>query len=360
VRIDTGIPMNDWKAAGAAARAAEDAGFDGVITAEIDHDPLIPLAFAAIATERIDLGTGILVAFPRSPMVVAGSAWDLHAASGGRFHLGLGAQVKGHNERRFSVPWSPPAPRLREYIHSLRAIWRCWEHGEPLHFEGDHYRFTLMTPEFSPRPTGLGPIPISIAAVGPAMMRLAARHCDGVRLHGFATRRYLEKVALPKVEEGLRVAGRDRSRFEIWGGGFIATGPDEAAVARALEEVRYRVAFYASTRSYHGVLAVHGWEELGLKLHAMSKRGEWQKLAAEVPDDVVRTFAAVGTYDEIPGAIAERFGGLVDSVTLGFPASAEEGRVREVIGRIQEIPNAFEAHDPSWPTAGLRGPGADR
>jgi len=348
VRIDTGIPMNDWKAAGAAARAAEDAGFDGVITAEIDHDPLIPLAFAAIATERIDLGTGILVAFPRSPMVVAGSAWDLHAASGGRFHLGLGAQVKGHNERRFSVPWSPPAPRLREYIHSLRAIWRCWEHGEPLHFEGDHYRFTLMTPEFSPRPTGLGPIPISIAAVGPAMMRLAARHCDGVRLHGFATRKYLEETAVPLLSEGLARSGRKRSNFEIWGGGFIATGPDEEAVRKEMEFVRYRVAFYGSTRSYHGVFAAHGWEDLGTKLHGMSKRGEWKQMAAEVPDEVVRTFAAVGTWDEIPEAIAERFGGLVDTVTLSFPPDTDRDRVQQVVRDVAAIPAEFQERVGAW------------
>lgn len=348
MRIDTGIPMNDWKAAGAAARAAEDAGFDGVITAEIDHDPLIPLAFAAIATERIDLGTGILVAFPRSPMVVAGSAWDLHAASGGRFHLGLGAQVKGHNERRFSVPWSPPAPRLREYIHSLRAIWRCWEHGEPLHFEGDHYRFTLMTPEFSPRPTGLGPIPISIAAVGPAMMRLAARHCDGVRLHGFATRKYLEETAVPLLSEGLARSGRKRSNFEIWGGGFIATGPDEEAVRKEMEFVRYRVAFYGSTRSYHGVFAAHGWEDLGTKLHGMSKRGEWKQMAAEVPDEVVRTFAAVGTWDEIPEAIAERFGGLVDTVTLSFPPDTDRDRVQQVVRDVAAIPAEFQERVGAW------------
>jgi probable F420-dependent oxidoreductase len=340
--------MDDWRAAGPAAKAAEDAGFDGVVTAEIDHDPMIPLAFAATATERIGLGTGIVVAFPRSPMVVAGSAWDLQANSRGRFHLGLGAQVKGHNERRFSVPWSAPAPRLREYIQSLRAIWRCWEHGEPLQFEGDHYHFTLMTPEFAPRPTGLRPIPISIAAVGPAMMRLAARHCDGVRLHGFATRSYLEQVAMPRLAEGLSESGRPRSTFEIWGGGFVAMGSDEEAVRREMEGVRYRVAFYGSTRSYHGVFAVHGWEELGMKLHAMSKRGEWKQMAAEVSDDVVRSFAAVGTYDEIAKAIEERFGGLVDTVTLSFPPDTDRDRVQQLVRDVRAIPSAFQEHPADW------------
>jgi probable F420-dependent oxidoreductase len=248
-------------------------------------------------------------------MVVAGTSWDLHAQSGGRFRLGLGSQVKGHNERRFSVPWSAPVPRLREYIESLRAIWRCWEKKEPLRYEGEHYRFTLMTPEFSPRPTGLPPIPVSIAAVGPDMQKLAGRVCDGVRLHGFATRKYVEEVALPQIEAGLRQSGRTRAQFEVWGGGFVVTGADEAELAKALEVARYRVAFYGSTRSYHGVLALHGWEALGAELHEMSKRGQWDAMAKRVPDEVVRTFAAVGTHAELADAIEERFGGLTDTVT---------------------------------------------
>lgn len=343
MRVETGIPLNDWRAIGPAAQRAEEAGFDGVVSYEIQNDPFIPLAFAALATKRVQLGTAIAVAFPRSPMVVANLAWDLHTQSSGRFVLGLGTQVKGHNERRFSVPWSAPAPRLREYVESLRAIWRTWQTGEPLAYEGRHYRFTLMTPEFAPPANDLPPIPVTIAAVGPAMLRLAGRVCDGVRLHGFATRAYLEQVALPQVEEGLAAAGRSRESFELWGGGFIVTGADEAAVARQLEETRYRVAFYGSTRSYHGVLAVHGWEDLGHKLHQLSKQGRWQEMAREVPDEVVRTFAAVGSYAELGKAIEARFGGLTDSITLGFPADTPAGLVREVLQDVRRIPCAFRA-----------------
>jgi probable F420-dependent oxidoreductase len=348
MRVETTIPMNDWRAVAAAARAAEAAGFDGLASFDIANDPFVPLAFAAVATERIELGTGIAVAFPRSPMVVAQIALDLHRESGGRFRLGLGSQVKGHNERRFSVPWSAPVPRLREYVESLRAIWRCWERGEPLRYEGEHYRFTLMTPEFSPPPSGLPPIPVSVAAVGPAMMKLAGRICDGVRLHGFATRKYLEEVAVPKIREGLRANPRDRSRFDIWGGGFVVTGADEAELQKSMDEIRYRIAFYGSTRSYHGVLAVHGWEELGLELHAMSKRGQWREMAQRVPDEVVRTFAAVGTHDAIAGAIEERFGGISDTVALGFPAHTDPGRVREIVQDVQRIPSAFEGYAREW------------
>ncbi|MDH3210889.1 MAG: TIGR03617 family F420-dependent LLM class oxidoreductase [Myxococcales bacterium] len=348
MRVETGLPLDDWRAVADAARAAEAAGFDGLASFDISNDPFVPLAFAAVATERIGLGTGIVVAFPRSPMVVALTSIDLHRESRGRFHLGLGSQVKGHNVRRFGVPWSAPVPRLREYVESLRAIWRCWEREEPLRYEGDHYRFTLMTPEFAPPPTGLPPIPVSIAAVGPAMMKLAGRICDGVRLHGFATRKYLEEVALPKVEEGLRENPRARSQFDVWGGGFIVTGADEAELQKALDATRYRIAFYGSTRSYHGVLAIHGWEELGLELHAMSKRGRWQEMAARVPDEVVRTFAAVGTHDEITRAIEERFGGLSDSVALGFGAGTDPGLVREIVQDVRRIPAAFEGYSRDW------------
>ena len=348
MRVETGIPLDNWRKVSDAARRAEEAGFDGLLTAEIAHDPFMPLGFAALATERVRLATAIAVCFPRSPMVVAGTAWDLQEQSGGRFVLGLGAQVKGHNERRFSVPWSAPVPRLREYVESLRAIWQAWEKGEELNYEGKHYRFTLMTPEFAPRPTGLPRIPVTIAAVGPAMIKLAGRICDGVRLHGFATREYLEQIALPMLDEGLAESGRKRSEFEIWGGGFVATGPDEEAVQKQLEWVRYRLAFYGSTRSYHTVFAVHGWEDLGMKLHAMSKQGRWKEVAAEVPDEVVHTFAAVATHENLSPAIEKRFGGLVDSVTLEFDGATDISERRDIVQDIRRIGNEFRAFPSGW------------
>lgn len=354
MKVNTGIPLDDWRSVPAAAKRAEALGFDGIMTAEIAHDPFAPLVLAATATERIELGTGIVVAFPRSPMVVANTAWDLQAESRGRFSLGLGSQVKGHNQRRFSLPWSPPVPRLQEYIESLRAIWRCWQDNEKLEYLGEHYRFTLMTPEFSPKPSGQKPTPISIAAVGPAMMRLAGRVCDGVKLHGFATRPYLEKVSLPEIDKGLASSGRKRENFEIWGGGFIATGPDDEAVAKEMEWVRYRVAFYGSTRSYQGAFEEHGWEDLGQKLHRMSVAGEWDQMAAQVPDDVVREFAACATWDDLPEAIEKRFGGLTDNVSISLPADIDPDLARDLIRKIQNIPSAFVGHRLDWPPAGKK------
>jgi probable F420-dependent oxidoreductase len=239
-------------------------------------------------------------------------------------------------------------PRLREYVQALRAIWRAWETGGPLRFEGRHYRFTLMTPNFTPRSQGQPMVPVTIAAVGPHALRLAGEIADGVRLHGFCTRKYLENAVLPRLEEGLRAGGRRREHFEMTGGGFIATGPDAAAVARAFEWVRYRVAFYASTPAYWPVLAPHGLEELGAKLNAMTKAGQWDRIAAEVPDDVVHLFAAVGTHAEIADAIARRFGGAVDGIYAraadGDPAFLPSDLLKD----IQRIPGAFTGHHTSF------------
>jgi probable F420-dependent oxidoreductase len=342
MRVFVTLPMKDWREAGPAAQAAQAAGFDAVMTVEVGHDAFTPLAFAALATERVELTTSIAVAFPRSPTVLASQAWDLQANSRGRFVLGLGSQVKGHNERRFGIPWSPPAPRMREYVQALRAIWRCWETGEKLRYEGEHYRLTLMTPEFSPEPTGLPMLPVAIAAVGPAMLRVVGEVADGVRLHPLCSRRYLEEVCLPRIQEGMRRSGRKRERFDVHGGGFVATGPDAASVAKAMDWVRSRVAFYGSTRTYMPILELHGLQDLGLKLHDMSVHGRWNEMAAQVPDDVVRIFAACGTYDEIAAAIGVRFGGGADSIDLNFPPGTAPGLVHELVADIRRIPHTFQ------------------
>jgi probable F420-dependent oxidoreductase len=232
MRVFTTLPQEDLRKVASAARAIEAEGYDGVASMENRHDPFLALAIAGTASERIELHTSVAIAFARSPMAVAAVGWDLAGATDGRFVIGLGSQVRAHNERRFSVLWTPPAPRMREYVQALRAIWRCWKSGERLNYEGQHYRFTLMTPGFTPEPIAAPPPPVTIAAVGPAMLKVAAEECDGVKLHGFCTRKYLEDVVIPRIAEGLVKAGRRRKNFEIAGGGFLATGPDDAAVAR--------------------------------------------------------------------------------------------------------------------------------
>jgi probable F420-dependent oxidoreductase len=342
MRVSIGLPVADWQACAAVARQAEEDGADVITASELKHDPFIPLAFAAMATTRVALVPSVAIAFARSPMVIANQSWDLHRHSRGRFVVGLGSQIKAHNERRFSTPWIAPAARLGEYVEALRAIFRCWETGEKLNYHGKYYNFSLMTPEFSPGPQGLPMPPIAMAAVGPLMLKTAARVADSVRLHSFATRDYLEKVVRPLLAQELAAAGKSFENFEITGGGFVATGPDAAAVSQAVEKVRYRVAFYGSTPAYRGVFDLHGVGDLGLKLTEMSKQGQWSQMAAQVPDDVLDLFVARATYDELPAAIAARYGGIIDTVSIEFAEGTSAATRRTTIEAIQQIPNTFE------------------
>jgi len=348
MRIVTTVPQEDLRQVANAARKAEVDGFSGLITLENRNDPFLAHAVAAIATSQIELGTAVAIAFARSPMAVAHASWDLQVASRGRFVLGLGPQVRAHNERRFSVAWSAPVPRLREYTQALRAIWRCWETGEKLNFEGEHYRFTLMTPNFIPPSLQLPMVPITLAAVGPYSLRLAGEVADGARLHPFCTRKYLEDSVLPRLGEGMAKSGRARENFEITGGGFLATGKDEAAVAKAVEWVRTRVAFYGSTPAYWPVLSAHGLDDLGRELNALSRQGKWEEMTARVSDDVVRLFAAVGTHVDIAARIAERFGGLVDTVYASTSAAVPSDLPAEAVAAVRAIPVSFRGYAMRW------------
>src|SRR6201996_927333 len=348
MRVFTNLPQRHWSEVPAAAQAAEQAGFDALMTVELGHDPLTPLAMAAMATTRVELTPSVAVAFPRSPTTLAQQAWDIHANSGGRFVLGLGSQVKGHNERRFGITWTAPAPRMRDYVMALRAVWKSWETRGKLDFDSPHYKLTLMTPDFSPEPTGLPMPAVTVAAVGEAMLRVAGQVGDGVRLHPLCSRAYLEQVCLPQMMEGMRRSGRSRLNFDVHGGGFVCTGPDDATVATEMEKARRRIGFYGSTRTYLPILALHGLEDLGAKLHRMSVEGRWDRMGAEISDDAVRIFAACGTYDALPAAIEQRFGGIADSVDIHFPAGIPAGLAKELVTEIQRIPHTFAGFNTNW------------
>ena len=310
MKVDGGVGFGFNREVGLSAKALEDAGYDGAWSAETAHDPFFPLLLAAQATERIELGTGIAVAFARSPMVLAQIANDLQIASEGRFLLGLGSQIKPHIEKRFSMPWSKPAARMREFILAMRAIWESWQNGTKLDFRGEFYTHTLMTPFFNPGPNPHGTPKVFLAGVGEKMTEVAGEVCDGFLAHGFTTERYLKEVTVPALERGLEKAGRKREDFEISYPAFVVT--DEKSDAA----VRQQLAFYGSTPAYRPVLELHGWGDLQTELNSLSKQGEWVQMAKLIDDDVRSAFAVEGTVQELPKKIVAKVGDVVDRVSF--------------------------------------------
>lgn len=318
-------------------RRLEEAGYDAAWTAETSHDPFLPHAVAAVSASGIELGTSIAVAFARSPMTTASAAHDLQVASRGRFILGLGSQVKPHITRRFSMPWGRPAPQMREYVQALRAIWASWNEGAPLRFEGEYYRHTLMTAMFRPEPSPYGPPRVFLAAVGPAMTRVAGEVTDGLIVHAFTTERYLREVTLPALGEGLALAGRSRGDVEVTCPGFVIFkgGPDEA---ERITAVRRQIAFYGSTPAYRPVLALHGWEDLADQLHALSVRkdeGRWARMGELIDDEVLNTFAVIGPPREAGAELTRRFRDIVDRVTVTAPAGLPADQLSGLIGSLR-------------------------
>ncbi|RAV01573.1 LLM class F420-dependent oxidoreductase [Mycolicibacter senuensis] len=300
-------------------RTAEQIGFDGVWSTEVSRDPFLPLVIAADRSATLQLGTAVAVAFARNPMSMAVAANDLHAISHGRFVLGLGTQIRAHVTRRFSMPWSAPAERMREYIEAMRAIWRAWESGEKLDFRGEHYQHTLMTPMFTPEPHPYGPPRVVVAAVGPKMTVVASEAADGLLVHGFTTARYLREVTMPVIDAGLAATGRVRGDFTISYPGLVATGSDERSFTEALRQVRRQIAFYGATPAYRAVLDLHGCGDLHTELHRLSKSGDWAAMTGLIDDEILGMFAVVGEPKTVAAEVVHRFDGLVDRFTLYTP-----------------------------------------
>lgn len=316
MKVDALTLAGDPAAAVAEARAAEERGYDGWFTAETAHDPFLAVGVTAAATTRIELGTAIAVAFARTPMDVAYSANDLQALTGGRFVLGLGSQVEPHVTKRFGMPWSHPAARMREFVLALRSIWDAWATGERLEVRGEFYRHTLMTPFFSPGPNPYGPPPVQLAAVGPRMTAVAGEVADGLLCHAFTTERYLREVTLPALATGAQRSGRDADELTVNLGVFVVSGYDDEQRDQAAAFVRGQIAFYGSTPAYRPVLALHGWEELATELNSLSRRGAWEEMAARIDEEVLDTFAVVGDPDELGARIVARYGDVVDRLSL--------------------------------------------
>jgi probable F420-dependent oxidoreductase len=336
VNLDIGLMTFDLPAVGEYCRRAENMGFGAVWSAETRHDPFLPLAVAAATTRRVGLGTAIAIAFARSPMILAHIAWDLQKASGGRFVLGLGSQVKAHNERRFSVPWSAPAPRLREVVAALRAIWTAWQRRAPLDFRGQSYRFDLMTPFFDPGPIEHSRIPVYLAGVNPQMCRVAGEIADGLHVHSFHSERYLRECVHPAVQEGLNRAGRSRADFTFRASTMVVLGDSAEERKRHARGVKQQIAFYASTRTYQPVLAAHGLEDLVPRLHARSLAGDWEGMTDLISDETLDLFAVSGPFEEIGDRIRERYRGLYDRTQLypSFQPSLEDPRWPAVLAGV--------------------------
>ncbi|MFZ3210631.1 MAG: TIGR03617 family F420-dependent LLM class oxidoreductase [Terriglobales bacterium] len=338
MRLDVGISDYDLQAVPEYARKAEAIGYDCLWTSETQHDPFLPLAVATTATSSIKIGTSIAVAFPRSPMVIAYTAWDLQKASAGRFILGLGSQVKAHNQRRFSVKFESPGPKLREVVLALRAIWECWQQRTPLRFKGEFYTFDLMTPFFNPGPIAHPKIPVFIAGVNRYMCRMAGEVCDGLHVHPLHTAKYLRECVHPAVEEGLRASGRSRQDFAYATASFVVVGDTERERAQNAEAVKQQIAFYASTRTYEPVLAAHGWEGTAQELHEKSLEGDWAGMTRLITDEMLDTIAVSGTYETIGRKLRERYAGLLDRITLYQPyeTSADPSRLAALVTQFKD------------------------
>ena len=339
MKVDGGIGM-DLAKAGAAAKEAEEAGYSGIWTAETGHDPFFPLLLAAEHTEQIEVGTSIAVAFARNPMLLAHIGWDLQAFSKGRFVLGLGSQIKPHITKRFSMPWSHPAARMREMIQAVRAIWDTWLNGSPLAFRGEFYTHTLMTPFFTPQAADLGdfgPPKIFLAGVGELMTEVAGEVCDGFICHGFTTERYLREVTLPALRRGRAKAGLTMEGFEIVGPSFVVTGADEAELTAAATGTRQQIAFYGSTPAYRPVLELHGWGGLQDELNTLSKQGRWVEMGELVDDELLHTFAVVGEPEQIAGAIHDRYGDVISRISFYAPYRSDPERWRRVLADLRSV-----------------------
>src|ERR1051325_11398280 len=318
MKIDASLLVHDLAKMPEVARAADEIGFDGLWTFETAHDPFLPLVLAAEHSTRLTLGTSIAVAFSRSPAVLAYIAWDLARFSNGRFILGLGAQVKGHNERRFGVKWQKPVEKMREMILAVRAIWDCWQNQSRLNFQGEFFQLTLMTPFFSPAAHDYSRIPIYIAGVNRRMCRLASELCEGLHVHPLNSPRYLREVILPSVEAGLAENGRARENIELSSSIFVIPTNDSQAAARQAE-VRRQISFYASTPPYRPVFAIHGWEDVAEKLSRLATHGKWDAMPALITDEILDSFSVCGAWDELPRKVREKYSGLLDRVSYYFP-----------------------------------------
>ena len=336
MKITSGV--GGWPSSvGKQAKAAEEAGYDIIGCGELSHDSIVTMTMAAAATQRIGIQTSVTIAFPRSPFVLAMESWDLQQLSNGRFTIGLGSQVKGHNVRRFGGTWTAPGPRMREYIQMMRAVWDSWQNGTQPEFLGKSYTYTLMTPNFNPGPLDCGLPKIGLAMVGPVMAKVAGEVADVIMPHGgIMSDKYMREVLLPKVREGLIKNNRSWGDIEVNASGYLITGETESEIEQSIDAMRRPLSFYGSTRTYHKVLALHGLEDLGLELHALSLRGKWDTMRDTVKPEHILELAQTCTYDSYPDFLKEhREYASITGLSMPRGTPEEQEHYSEVMKAVQ-------------------------
>ena len=328
-------PLYSFEAPEDEVRRLEAEGYAGAFTYEGPHDPFFPLLLAARASQSIDLYTAVAIGFARNPMILANIGWDLQAISKGRFLLGLGTQIKPHIEKRFDMPWSKPATRMREMVLAIKAIWAAWENGERLDFRGEIYANTLMTPMFNPGPAPHGLPPIFLAGVGPRMTEVCGEVADGFFVHPFSTSRSFAELTLPALDRGLEEGARDRDAFSISLQVMVCTGANDEEIEQARQSTKQQIAFYGSTPAYRPVLDCHGWGDLHLELNRLSKQGRWDDMTGLVEDEVLEAIAVVGPRKEIAGKLRARLDGIADAVSLTHNRAPDPSHWSDVVADLK-------------------------
>lgn len=318
MKLSTNLVVDSLREVAEPARKIEELGFESLYISERKHNPFLQLAIAATVTERIKLGPEVALAFPRNPMVLAYTAWDTQRASGGRFILGLGTQVKAHNERRFGLQWHRPGPKFREYILAIRAIWDHFQNGTKLDFEGEFFRFNLMTPMFNPGPLEVPPPPIFVGAVNAWNCQMAGEIADGFHCHGFHTVKLLKQNVIDNIQKGLDAAGRKRSDFTITAPVMAVMGGNRKEIDVMRERVRGMIAFYGATSFYKKMFEAHSWDDTFQRLLEKSRKGQWDRMPEEISDEMMSEFAVEGLYEDIPRLLQAKYGDMLDEVLIYF------------------------------------------
>jgi probable F420-dependent oxidoreductase len=345
-KIDPGLrapdlPM-DINAVFDDARELERLGYDSLAIEECKEDPYIVAALAAQATTRLKLVTAVAIAFPRSPATTAITAWTLQRLSRGRFTLGLGTQVRAHIERRYGMAWSPAGPRIRDYVHAVRAIWNCWQTGGELDFDSEHYKLSLMVPLFDPGPIEHPAIPIHLAAVNPIMSRIAGECADGMRPHPVCTAEYIEKIMLPAARTGAAKSGRDPEKFAVAIKPLIATARTEQELEKRIRDIRARVAFYCSTPGYRAAFEFHGLGDLARRMSVLSREQRWEEMPGMIDDEVLNLYATIGSFSDIGRKLHDRYAHVATNAEFSIPIAGEADK-ETLAGLIRDLQSGYQA-----------------